>query len=181
MFYVAITRARRRVFVLSDGGLPSPFVLELIDGGYDITVFGRLPENDVPCPRCIRGCLERRENARSGGTFYGCSNWPYCDYRQSSCPACRTGITGQGGRHLPLPRLRPSHRGLPQMRWLAATQDQQVRPVPGVLELARLRLHPEHPKRKGTDCNIEPILFHALSDVASNPRASIECVNLHCR
>ena len=96
MFYVAITRARRRVFVLSDGGLPSPFVLELIDGGYDITVFGRLPENDVPCPRCIRGCLERRENARSGGTFYGCSNWPYCDYRQSSCPACRTGLPVKG-------------------------------------------------------------------------------------
>ncbi len=43
LLYVALTRARRQVFLLAEGGPPSAFVKELIDGGYDITVFGRLP------------------------------------------------------------------------------------------------------------------------------------------
>ena len=92
LFYVAITRAKRRVFLLADSSPPSSFVLELIDDGYDVTVFGRLPESDVSCPKCVKGRLERRENARSGSTFYGCSNWPYCDHRRPSCPACGKGL-----------------------------------------------------------------------------------------
>ncbi len=92
LFYVAITRARRRVYLLADDGPPSSFVQELIDGEYDVAVFGRASENDVSCPRCIEGRLERRENARNGGIFYGCSNWPYCKYRQPVCPSCEMGL-----------------------------------------------------------------------------------------
>ena len=92
LFYVAITRARRRVYLLADDGPPSPFVQELIDGEYDVAVFGRVPENDIPCPRCAEGRLERRENAQNEGVFYGCSNWPYCKYRQPACPSCGTGL-----------------------------------------------------------------------------------------
>ena len=92
LFYVAMTRARRQVFVLAEGGPPSPFVMELIDGNYDIGVFGRLPEKDVPCPRCVKGHLLRRQNVRNNGAFYGCSNWPYCDHRQPPCPVCGRGL-----------------------------------------------------------------------------------------
>lgn len=92
LFYVAVTRARRRVYLLADDGPPSSFVQELIDGEYDVAVFGRAPENDVSCPRCTEGRLERRENARNGKIFYGCSNWPYCKYRQPVCPKCKTGL-----------------------------------------------------------------------------------------
>ena len=92
LFYVALTRARRRVFVLAESGPPSLFVQELIDGNYDVAVFGRLPEKDVPCPTCVKGHLVRRENARNKGTFYGCSNWPYCKHTQLPCPACGRGI-----------------------------------------------------------------------------------------
>ena len=74
LLYVALTRARRQVFLLAEGGPPSAFVKELIDGKYDITVFGRLPEGDVRCPHCMEGRLERRENPRDGSIFYGCSN-----------------------------------------------------------------------------------------------------------
>ena len=88
LLYVAITRARRQVYLLAEGGPPSSFARELIDGRYDVNVFGRLPQADGPCPQCKEGRLERRENPRSGSTFYGCSNWPYCGYtrnlRQSS-------------------------------------------------------------------------------------------------
>ncbi|MDE0100836.1 MAG: UvrD-helicase domain-containing protein [Bryobacterales bacterium] len=97
LFYVALTRARRHVFVLAEGGPPSPFVLELIEGNYDVDVFGRLPERDVPCPTCVRGHLVRRENARNRGAFYGCSNWPYCEHTQAPCPACGRGLLVEAG------------------------------------------------------------------------------------
>ena len=36
LFYVALTRARQRVFLLADAQRPSPFVQELLDGGYPL-------------------------------------------------------------------------------------------------------------------------------------------------
>ncbi|MDE0620324.1 MAG: topoisomerase DNA-binding C4 zinc finger domain-containing protein [Bryobacterales bacterium] len=92
LFYVAPTRARRHVFVLADGGPPSPFVVELIGGNYDVAVFGQLPGKDVPCPTCVNGHLVHRESAHGKGAFYGCSNWPYCEHRQPPCPSCGRGL-----------------------------------------------------------------------------------------
>ena len=92
LFYVPLTRARRHVFLLADGGPPSPFVVELIEGNYLVAVFGRLPDKGVQCPTCVRGHLVRRENAQNRGTFYGCSNWPYCEHTQPPCPACGKGL-----------------------------------------------------------------------------------------
>ena len=92
LFHVAMTRARRAVYLLADRGAPSSFVQELIDGSYDISVFGRRPENDVSCPLCVTGLLVRRENSRDGSTFYGCSNWPLCDHTQQPCHACGQGL-----------------------------------------------------------------------------------------
>ena len=97
LLYVALTRARRQAFLLAEGGPPSPFVTELIDGQYDVTVFGRPPEGDVPCPQCKEGRLERRENARDGSVFYGCSNWPYCEHTGRPCPKCGTGLPVRSG------------------------------------------------------------------------------------
>ena len=37
LFHVAMTRARRAVYLLADRGAPSSFVQELTDGSYDIT------------------------------------------------------------------------------------------------------------------------------------------------
>jgi len=97
LLYVAVTRARRQVFLLADGSQPSEFVTELIDGGYDVEVFGRPPESAVPCPRCIGGRLERRKNARSQGIFYGCSNFPLCEYTARACPRCGDGLPVRSG------------------------------------------------------------------------------------
>ena len=92
LLYVAVTRARRQVFLLADGGPPSEFVTELIDGGYEVEVFGRPPEADVSCPRCTGGRQERRENGRDGSVFYGCSNFPLCEYTARACPRCGNGL-----------------------------------------------------------------------------------------
>ena len=92
LFYVAITRARCGVYLLTDGGPPSSFVTELINDGYDVTVFGTQQEQDAACPRCTTGRVVRRKNARDQGTFYGCSHWPYCEHTQSACPHCGSGL-----------------------------------------------------------------------------------------
>ena len=92
LFYVAITRAKRAVYLLADDGPPSPFVEELVNDGYDVTVFGRLPEKGVACPICVGGRLIRRNNARDRSAFYGCSHYPYCAHMQPACPHCRAGL-----------------------------------------------------------------------------------------
>lgn len=92
LFYVAITRAKRAVYLLADDGPPSPFVEELVNDDYDVTVFGRLPENDAACPICVGGHLVRRNNAQDRSAFYGCSHYPYCAHAQPACPHCRTGL-----------------------------------------------------------------------------------------
>ena len=98
LLYVAMTRAKRQVFLLADGGgPPSAFVTELVGGGYDVEVFGRPPEDDVSCPRCARGRLERRLNARNGGVFYGCSNFPLCEHTARACPRCGNGLPVRSG------------------------------------------------------------------------------------
>jgi len=38
LFYVALTRARQRVYLLSEAGAPSPFVIELLADGYPLLV-----------------------------------------------------------------------------------------------------------------------------------------------
>ncbi len=97
---IAITRARRQVYQLAEGGPPSSFVGELMHGRYDVNVYGRLPQADVPCPLCKEGRLERRENPRSGSTFYGCSNYPYYSLIRPPCPSCGIGLTERLGDDL---------------------------------------------------------------------------------
>ena len=97
LLYVALTRARRQVFLLADGGAPSSFVSELTGRGYDVEVFGRPPVGDVACPRCVRGKLQRRENAKNGNFFYGCSNFPLCEYIARPCPKCGEGLLVKTG------------------------------------------------------------------------------------
>jgi len=92
LLYVAVTRARRHVFLLVENGPPSSFARELTRDGYDVTVFGRPPGDDIPCPVCVEGRLIRRENRQSGSLFYGCSNYPYCEHRQRPCPDCGKGL-----------------------------------------------------------------------------------------
>ena len=92
LLYVAITRAKRQVYLLASEGTPSTFVDEFIKDRFDVSFFGRAPEQDVACPRCREGRLERRENARNGSFFYGCSYFPLCDHTISACPHCGMGL-----------------------------------------------------------------------------------------
>ena len=92
LFYVALTRARHRVYLLFDAVSHSPFIRELKSGGYPIEerefsgdfIQAELPV--VPCPRCATG--EIRPRVGQGGPFFGCHRFPACRYTERGCGSC---------------------------------------------------------------------------------------------
>jgi DNA helicase-4 len=89
LLYVALTRARRGVFVLAPSAQPSPFVVELLldpkvvvessDGG-----------SIIVCPLCRQGTLVERHGPYD--PFMGCTRFPACGHKERVlCPACGTG------------------------------------------------------------------------------------------
>ncbi len=96
LFYVALTRSRRRTYLLEEGGSRSTFVEELLLAGGRIDTFG-LPNADGPhCPECQKGRLILRTSER-GNRFYGCSNYPYCGRSEPACPHCGKGLPARDG------------------------------------------------------------------------------------
>ena len=83
LFYVALTRAKRGVYLVTDPARPSPFVRELLEGTEELEQIGALtPE----CPRCSG----RMVPSQSQLTLR-CSNFPYCTHLAHRCPNCRAG------------------------------------------------------------------------------------------
>ncbi|HNT67465.1 MAG TPA: UvrD-helicase domain-containing protein, partial [bacterium] len=71
LFYVAMTRARKKIYFITDRFNYSYFLQEI-----DPELNGL-----KKCPTCQNGLLVRKMG--SYGEFWGCSNFPYCDYRKS--------------------------------------------------------------------------------------------------
>ena len=90
LFYVALTRAKRAVFLIADRTSPSSFVVELEKGGYDVVNFGENPEAIERCPLCKEGKLVIRVGKNN--PFVGCSLYPLCEHREATCPVCHVGI-----------------------------------------------------------------------------------------
>ena len=86
LFYVALTRAKKGVYLVVDERQPSPFVRELLEtAGREIRLINKLMPQ---CPRCLDGTLREsrsHENLR-------CSNHPDCRYLSPICPDCRLGF-----------------------------------------------------------------------------------------
>jgi len=90
LFYVALTRSRGEVYLISNESAPSSFVQELEEEGHDVDHFGPRPAHRYVCPTCKGGELLRRHG--KNGDFYGCSNYPYCDRTEQPCPSCGKGL-----------------------------------------------------------------------------------------
>ena len=71
LMYVAMTRARHKVYIVTEDGKQSVFVLEL-EGSKKSTT-----EIDKICEEC-GGIMVQRKGTY--GTFWGCSNFPECVY-----------------------------------------------------------------------------------------------------
>lgn len=82
LFYVALTRARQRAYVLTREDRPSPFVTELATDGRDgsVKTVGFAQEKPRACPGCAKGTLRPR-TGKFGG-FFGCTRYPACNYTE---------------------------------------------------------------------------------------------------
>lgn len=87
LFYVALTRAKHRVYLLTDSARPSKFIDEMTGPAYADWVSAAFP-NEGPTTACREcgGALVRR--AGPHGAFWGCCNFPLCEGSAARCPAC---------------------------------------------------------------------------------------------
>ena len=80
LFYVALTRARRQVWIYSTISKPSRFLIELAKiKALEIEPIGTEPLE--PCPRCKNGVLVVRNGKY--GKFASCSTWPRCNHKKA--------------------------------------------------------------------------------------------------
>ena len=87
LFYVAMTRARRRAYLIADAMRPSAFVRELRREQPELPQIGRFVIDDAPpCPRC-NGRLVVSRSARTRR----CTNHPFCAYQAPRCGSCAGG------------------------------------------------------------------------------------------
>jgi DNA helicase IV len=74
LFYVAMTRASEKTYILTNASKTSSFIGELRH---------KTDRNIHKCPVCIEGNLITRKNKQDGNEFYACSNYPWCTYTSS--------------------------------------------------------------------------------------------------
>lgn len=83
LFYVALTRARRTVTLVTVARKESAFVAELVKD-FNLKVYNADGTENVDevCPRCGVGFLVQR-NGRYG-PFFGCTNFPRCNHTRKA-------------------------------------------------------------------------------------------------
>lgn len=93
LFYVAMTRARQTVTLVTVARKESAFVTELVRD-CDLTVWNAdgSENTDEVCPKCGTGFLV----ARTGryGPFFGCTSFPQCNHTRKSQPDSRGQSSG---------------------------------------------------------------------------------------
>jgi len=94
LFYVALTRAKKRVYLVTDMSKPSPFISEIIEQKYSIELnefdiaSTQQDEYQISCPKCKTGTLVSRQGKH--GRFLGCSHYPLCNHTEQSCLKCES-------------------------------------------------------------------------------------------
>ncbi|TGG92886.1 hypothetical protein E4656_12245 [Natronospirillum operosum] len=92
LFYVALTRARHRVYLVTDMTVASEFVVELLKDKYPLeldefeTSLTQQLFELMKCIKCKTGSMVPRDG--EFGPFYGCSKYPLCSHTESGCPTC---------------------------------------------------------------------------------------------
>ena len=82
LFYVALTRARKRAYLMVDVDRPSDFANEIMaDREYVKEVRGTTGGAER-CPACGRGRVVQRKSRY--GLFYGCSTYPMCNFKRDA-------------------------------------------------------------------------------------------------
>jgi len=92
LFYVAMTRAKRRIYLLASLDAPSDFIttLKRFDRWLLEAPGDPLKPSGVTCPKCKAGSLILKKSSK--GRFASCSLYPVCMYGEDACTQCHQGI-----------------------------------------------------------------------------------------
>lgn len=98
LWYVALTRTKTYTYILANQNNPSIFVEEIKDKCEILNPeLLEIDNGHTNCPHCKSGRLVIRTRELNGRKFYGCSNYPFCQYtiddfiavdRNLRCPEC---------------------------------------------------------------------------------------------
>jgi DNA helicase-4 len=96
LFYVALTRAKNRVYLIADMVDAGSFVKELEDEhNIELNEFESIASQsliaDLHCIVCETGLLKKRTG--KFGAFYACSHYPRCEHKEKPCVKCGSAMT----------------------------------------------------------------------------------------
>lgn len=98
LFYVGLTRAKKRVYLVADSRARSVFVDELIGPQYDIAIhsnsFSTIHQKIFKCPKCVDGSFV--EYNGKYGHFYSCTTGSGCGLTAKTCPNCEAPFVIKG-------------------------------------------------------------------------------------
>jgi len=100
LLYVALTRARHRVYLITDMAIASDFVVELLKGKYEIdlnefsTSLSQQLLHMLKCMKCKTGTMIPRQSA--SGSFFGCNKFPLCTHKENGCDRCKSQMRRAG-------------------------------------------------------------------------------------
>ncbi|MEH6388484.1 MAG: UvrD-helicase domain-containing protein [Pseudomonas profundi] len=92
LFYVALTRARKRVYLIADMAVASDFVVELLKNEYELdlnefsTSLSQQLLHMLKCMKCKTGTMVPRQS--QFGRFFGCNKFPLCSHKERGCERC---------------------------------------------------------------------------------------------
>ena len=100
LLYVALTRARNRVYLITDMAVASSFVVELLKGKYEIdlnefsTSLSQQLLHILKCIKCKTGTMVPRQS--QFGSFFGCNKFPLCTHKERGCKRCESQMRRAG-------------------------------------------------------------------------------------
>ncbi|WP_417546647.1 UvrD-helicase domain-containing protein [Marinobacter sp.] len=100
LFYVALTRARQRAYLIADMAVASSFVVELLREQYPVELnefeasLTQQLFHLLKCGACKTGSLVPRKSQY--GAFFGCNKFPLCTHRERGCQRCGSQMRREG-------------------------------------------------------------------------------------
>jgi DNA helicase-4 len=92
LLYVAMTRAKKKVYLIADPMAPSEFIEELLSPSYDLQImsekFGGRFRKTFKCSSCHNGYFSL--SSGKYGDFYQCSSQTICDVKPRICIKCNS-------------------------------------------------------------------------------------------
>ena len=92
MFYVALTRAKKQIFLIDSDQEPSSFTIEVINDFKPSIKQVNTKKKIFGCKKCKNGIMryvESKENKFK--PFYSCTNFPVCKNSYNLCGECERG------------------------------------------------------------------------------------------